>query len=299
MERWRYTSSYVAGNAFRQKGHVLPQDRNFRSAAELRGADFVEPGHRLRKVREHLKLRYRDVEEASLAIAKRHRNEEFIVQLSRLSDIESKRTVPSIFRLYSLCTIYRLDINEVIGWYGVQVGQQGADAAAIAIENTHIIGFSGATHGDIEFPLALDPGLDPKKTGYLSALIQRWGRVPISLLAGMDLEQHRYAFIGSEDWSMYPMIQPGSLVMIDESQRKIVTGGWQSEFERPIYFFEHQDGYACSWCTVMDNKLMLQPHPASMCNPQIYRFPGEIEVIGLVTGVAMHLDPTRRRPSRA
>jgi len=261
--------------------------------------DFIEPGQRLRKVRERLKLRYRDVEEASIAIANRHRNDEFIMQLSRLSDIESKGTVPSIFRLYSLCTIYRLNIGEVIGWYGVEFGQQGPDAAAISIENTHIIGFSGGLHGDIEMPLALDPGLDPRKTSYLSALIQKWGRLPLQLLASMDLEQHRYAFIGSEDWSMYPMIQPGSLVMIDEMQRKIVNSGWQSEFERPIYFFEHQDGHSCSWCTTMDNQLVLQPHPASGCSPEVFRFPGEIEVLGQVTGIAMHLDPTRRRPSRA
>jgi transcriptional regulator with XRE-family HTH domain len=263
------------------------------------GDEFLEPGQRLRKVREHLKLKYRDVEDASLAIARRHRNDEFIMQLSRLSDIENKGTVPSIFRLYSLCTIYRLDINEVISWYGVEVGQQGPDAAAISIENTHLIGFSGAMHGEIEVPLSLDPGFDPRKTTYLSSLIQKWGRLPLSLLATMDLEQHRYAFIGSEDWSMYPMIQPGSLVMIDESQRKIVNSGWNNEFERPIYFFEHQNGYACCWCTIMDNQLVLQPPPASLCNPEVYRYPGEIEVIGQVTGVAMRLDPSRRRPARA
>jgi transcriptional regulator with XRE-family HTH domain len=267
--------------------------------ADLPGVEFMEPGQRLKRVRERLQLRYRDVEELSIGIAKRHRNDEFIMQLSRLSDIENKGTVPSIFRLYSLCTIYRLDINEVIGWYGVHVGQQGPDAAAISIDNTHIIGFSAGMHGDVEVPLALDPGLDPRKTSYLSALIQKWGRLPLALLAGMDLQNHRYAFIGSEDWSMYPMIQPGSLVMIDDTQRKIVNSGWQSEFERPIYFFEHQNGYSCSWCTIMDNQLVLQPHPASMCNPEVYRFPGEIEVLGQVTGIAMHLDPSRRRPSRA
>jgi hypothetical protein len=115
----------------------------------------------------------------------------------------------------------------------------------------------------------------------------------------MDIEKHRYAFIGSEDWSMYPMIQPGSLVMIDESQKRIVNSGWQTEFERPIYFFEHTNGYACSWCTLTDDQLMLEPHPASKRSPEVFTFPDEIEVIGQVTGIAMHLDPTRQRPSHA
>ncbi len=41
---------------------------------------------------------------------------------------------------------------------------------------------------------------------------------------------------------MYPLIQPGSLVLIDDTHRKIVNTGWANEYERPIYFFEHRKG---------------------------------------------------------
>src|SRR5450631_489849 len=78
-------------------------------------ADFImdEAGQKLKKIRERLNLRFRDVEEASLKIAARRNNDEFIVALSRLADIENKGTIPSIYRLYSLCAIYRLDLPEV------------------------------------------------------------------------------------------------------------------------------------------------------------------------------------------
>ena len=221
------------------------------------------------------------------------------MQLSRLSDIENKGTVPSIFRLYSLCTIYRLDMTEVLDWYGVQVAQQPGDAASIQIEATHMIGFQVGGNGDVQVPLALDPGLDPRRTSYLSRLIQKWGKLPLALLNSLDIKNHRYAFIGSDDWSMYPLIQPGSLVLIDESQRKIVNSGWSNEFERPIYFLEHRNGFACVWCTSMEGQIVLQPHPASMCSPEVFRFPEDIEVVGQVTGVAMRLDPERRRRTRA
>ncbi len=221
------------------------------------------------------------------------------MQLSRLSDIENKGTVPSIFRLYSLCTIYRLDMTEVLDWYGVQIAQQPGDAASIQIETTHLIGFDAGESGEVQVPLALDPGLDPRRTSYLSRLIQKWGKLPLSLLNSLDIRNHRYAFIGSEDWSMYPLIQPGSLVLIDESQRKVVNSGWSNEFERPIYFLEHRNGFACVWCTLTEGQIVLQPHPASMCSPEVFRFPEDIEVVGQVTGVAMRLDPERRRRSRA
>lgn len=97
---------------------------------------------------------------------------------------------------------------------------------------------------------------------------------------------------------MYPLLQPDSLVLIDDSQRKIVNTGWNNEFERPIYFFEHRNGYACSWCILTDKTLMLQPHPASMCSPEIFKYPEEIDLIGQVTGVAMRLDQGKRRRAR-
>jgi hypothetical protein len=88
-------------------------------------------------------------------------------------------------------------------------------------------------------------------------------------------------------------------VLLDENRRKIVNGGWSSEFDRPIYFFEHRNGYACGWCTLSDSRLVLQPHPASQCYPELYAYPDEIEVVGQVVGVAMLLDQSKRRRARA
>ncbi|MEN6608412.1 MAG: hypothetical protein ABFD60_14295 [Bryobacteraceae bacterium] len=258
-----------------------------------------DAGQKLKRARERLDLRYRDVEEASLRIAERRHNSEFAIALSRLADIENKGTLPSIYRLYSLCAIYRLDFCEVLEWYGVKVGDLPADAAGIEIALTHLIGLKAENVGDVQVPLSLDPGIDPQKTTYLSRLIQRWGRLPLAIFNGMDIKKHRYAFIGTEDWFMYPLIQPGALVLVDESRRKIQNGTWTTEFERPIYFLEHRGGYLCGWCNIDGNQLIVQPHPASMCNPEIYLYPDEIDVIGQVSGVAMHLDQGKRRSTRS
>ena len=148
-------------------------------------------------------------------------------------------------------------------------------------------------------PLALDPGLDLSKTTYLSRMIQRWGKLRLLFLNALDLKEHRYGFIGTEDWFMYPLLQPGSFVVIDESRRKVANTGWNSEAERPIYFLEHRQGYACAWCNLNDDRLILQPHPASECVPQVYVYQREIDVVGQVTGVAMRLDQGRRRRARS
>ena len=257
-----------------------------------------EAGRKLKRTRERLKLRFRDVEEASAQIAARRGNDEFIVALSRLADIENKGTMPSIYRLYSLCAIYRLDLADVLSWYGIELSALPADGAIIELERTSLIGFR-PEEGDIQVPIALDPGLDLSRTVFLSRLIQRWGTVPLMLLNNIDLRSYRYGLIGTEDWSMFPIIPPGSVVVIDDSKRRIATGGWSNEFERPIYFLEHREGYACGWCSLKEGQLVVQPHPASNCDFESYLYPEEIEVVGQVTRVALSLDQAARRRSRS
>jgi len=113
-------------------------------------------GQRLRRARERLSLKFRDVELASQQIAERHGNQEFAVLISRLSDIESHGTLPSIYRLYSLCCIYRLDLNEVLGWYGIGMESMAADAGMVRIEKTHGIGFSADGGAEVTLPISLN-----------------------------------------------------------------------------------------------------------------------------------------------
>ena len=252
-----------------------------------------DAGQKLKKRREELNLRYRDVEVASQSIAARRGSDEFLIALSRLSDIENKGTVPSIYRLYSLCAIYRLDINDVLEWYGVDASHLASDASSIGIARTHSIGLKASGNGSVQIPLSLDPGVDLKSTFYLTRMIQRWGKIPLMLLNGLELRDHRYAYVGTEDWSMYPLIQPGSLVIIDETKRKVVTRGWTNEFERPIYFLEYRGGYRIGWCNLKEDSLVVLPHPASDGDTYVY-LPDEIDIIGQITGVAMRLDQARR-----
>jgi transcriptional regulator with XRE-family HTH domain len=258
-----------------------------------------DAGQKLRRVRERLNLRVRDVEQASLKIAEKYHDDEFAVLINRVSEIENRGLVPTLYKLYSLCAIYRLDFLEVLEWYGISLAALPADGMLADVPSTHPISFQASGNGEVLLPLTLDPGFDLRRTTYLSRMIQRWGRLPLLFLETLGLKEHRYAFIGTEDWFMYPMLQPGTFLMIDETVRKIQNTGWSNEFERPIYFLEHRQGYACGWCNLAGDRLILQPHQASNCEPQIYSYPSDIDVIGQVSGIAMRLDQGRRRRSRS
>jgi len=258
-----------------------------------------DPGQKLRRVRERLRLTMREVYSYSQLIASRRRSTEYEVQISRLSEIENHNVVPSIYRIFSLCAIYRLDYVKVLSWYDVSMVDLPAEALAIDLMATHPVDFEVTGDGEIMAPLSLDPGVDVKKTTFLSRMVSKWGKIPLIILNAMETKKLRYGFIGSEDWTMYPLIQPGALVTIDDSRRKIINSGWSNEFERPIYFMELRTGYACCWCTLNEDQLVLQPHPASLCQPQVFKYPQDVDILGQVTGVAMLLDLERRRRTRS
>jgi transcriptional regulator with XRE-family HTH domain len=262
-------------------------------------AIFDEPGRKLRRLRERLQLRYRDVEEASQRIASRHGNDEFLIGLSRLSDIENKGTVPTIYRLYSLCAIYGVDFATALAWYGVELGRLGSDAAKLALRGTRPMDFQSVEPAEPNVPA--DPGarFDTRKSYCLTRQVHQWGKLPVALLDGLDVRRQRFGFVGTDDWTMHPIISPGSFIQIDESRRRIAKEGWLHEHERPIYFLEHRNGFRCGWCTEKGGLLILQPHPLSQMQIDIYRYPGEADVIGQVVGVAMRLDQARRRRIRS
>ena len=188
----------------------------------------------------------------------------------------------------------------MLRWYGVPQEFIASDAFHLGLGQTRAIQFRAQGDGIIPLiPQSKETEIDLAKTTFLSHLIRRWGKSAFHFLNGVDIRQHRYGFIGLEDWSMYPILHPGSLVVIDDSRRKIAPGGWSSEHDRPIYFLETRQGYLCGWCTQSDGRLLVQPHPSSQQQPRLFDNPSQVDILGQVIGVAMFLESRKRRSRSA
>jgi len=245
-------------------------------------------GQRLRALRESLGYRMRDVELASNQIARRFDSEEFAIPPSRLSDIETKGIIPSIFRLYSFAAIYRREYRELLSFYGLELDGISADISFGRPQKSHLSeALSNVTQ--VRMPTRLDPGFSLQKTTDLRRAIEQWGTVPMAYLELFADDRYTYGYIGSEDFTMYPILPPGSFVQVDEAKNKIGEGIWRSEFERPIYFVEMREGFTCCWCSIKRDSIVLQPHPLSPVPVRVLRYPQEAEVLGQVIGVAMRL----------
>jgi transcriptional regulator with XRE-family HTH domain len=256
----------------------------------------MNAGQKLRAAREKLGLTIRDVETASARLAAKHSVDDYNLPLSRLSDIETKGIIPSIYRLYALAVIYRIGFEELLSWYGVDLAQTANDLGLLEPPKTHLLRtMVGAA--ELRVPVRIDPGFDLRRTTNIGRMIEKWGAIPFLYLQQLAETAYTYGYIGVEDFTMYPLLLPGSFVQIDESRNKIAEGMWRSEYERPIYFVETRDGFTCCWCALKQNQLVLQPHPLSPAQPQILKDQQEAEVLGQVVGVAMRLSDWVPSPS--
>jgi transcriptional regulator with XRE-family HTH domain len=253
------------------------------------GAGMQTPGQRLRELRERLGLTGRDVESVSTLISARTGNSEYTVSSSRLSDIEMKGSLPTIYRMYSLSVIYRKPMDELMQYFGIEQEGWIEDTKRVAVPRTHVLS-KVPPKTRVRTPVDFDPGFHIKKTTNIGRMVQRWAELPPSFIEGLSDGSFTYGYVGTEDFTMYPLLLPGSFVKVDENRSTVEERQWKSEYERPIYLIESRDGYVVSWCSVKGNVLIVQPHPLSPSGIRIFRHPQEAEVIGQVVAIAMSLD---------
>jgi transcriptional regulator with XRE-family HTH domain len=247
-------------------------------------------GEKLKDLRLRLGLTTRDVEARSQQIADDKHNREYYLSHGWLTDIENGKFTPSIYKLYTLSAVYHRSFVELLSFFGLRISDLGRDRAAISIPRTHLLGAGTDLEADrVTLPVQFKPEFRLEQTVLLARVVEKWDQIPVGLLQHLDLRQSVYGYIGLEDYTLYPLIRPGSLVQIDPNQRKLSPERWQTEFDRPIYFVELREGYVCSWCQVDRGQLIVIPHPQSPQDVRRFDYPAQAEIVGRVTGVAMRI----------
>ncbi|HZU31872.1 MAG TPA: helix-turn-helix transcriptional regulator, partial [Candidatus Angelobacter sp.] len=135
---------------------------------------MLSAGKKLRELREYMGLTLRDVELSSTSLAESRGIEEFVINPSRLSDIETKGVIPSIYRLYVLSVIYRADFTELLRLYGVDLSATATDFAICRPSKTHRLEIAESS-GNVQVPVKLDPGFDVRRSSDLGRMIESWG----------------------------------------------------------------------------------------------------------------------------
>ncbi len=249
-------------------------------------------GTYLKNVRTQLGLGLREVQDASNVLAEYENNEEMYISAARLVQIESEPSVPGVFKLLSLGAIYGLDFLDLLAKYGVKPDRVHQYRRLLRSRLTQPVSTNiRSLDTSVTIPIRLDPRFRWETTQFLNRAVAIWGEVPAAFLVNFNPREHICGLVGLEDYTMFPLLRPGALVMVDGNQRRVIQKEWQNELERPIYFVELRDGYRCAWCQVEEGNLTLIPHPMSPVPAQTFSFPSEAEIVGQVVGIAMRIAP--------
>jgi transcriptional regulator with XRE-family HTH domain len=252
-------------------------------------APTVTAGSKVKQLRKRLGLTLREVEMLSRRFAREKQNQDFFISRGWLNNVENGSYTPGFFKLYALGAIYRTHWSSMFAFFGLHVSEFGRDQAMFAPPKTQLTTDLPEIDDTIAVPLRSSEGFRLDRTNLLSKLVEIWGEVPIRLLQHLDLRNGVYGLVGLSDKCMYPIIRPGSIVQIDQNQRKIANVKWDNEHERPIYFLELRGEYICSWCEMSGGYLSAVPHPNSKCEVRRFSYPREAEIVGRVVGVTMPL----------
>lgn len=237
-------------------------------------------GQKLKSLRNRRNITVREVEQASRRIADAKGDKRFCISNGWLAQLENGDSQPSICKLFSLSVIYHANLLDLLLLYNIDVNEKEKYEPVANPYLTQLLSQNGNGHA----PSGISGSHDQSMTG-LNVSQPRNGE---------DGANHiLYAHLGLGDFTMYPMIRPGALLKIDTSQNKLVTSARRNEYERPIYFIELRDAYACGWCELQGNQLLIIPHHSS---PEIVRrftYPREAEIVGRVVGYSTNCEDVR------
>jgi transcriptional regulator with XRE-family HTH domain len=257
----------------------------------LESTPSPEAGKRLRAERLRAGLSTRDVQKLSQKIALgKGDNQDYAISHAWLTEVENGTFTPSIYKLYSLSLTYKTTYMKILDFFGINLLDAPEEQRLIGLPDTQLIGSNLELAGrTIELPVELRKNVELARTNLVSRMFESWGEIPVGLLQQLDLRHRLCGYVGLEAYTLYPHIRPGSFVEIDDRQNKIKHESWQNEFDRPIYFVELRGGYACSWCELDGNQLILIPTPQSRVQVRHLRYPNEGEIVGRVTAVTMRI----------
>ena len=76
---------------------------------------------------------------------------------------------------------------------------------------------------------------------------------------------------------------------IDPRQRKIPSFGWHGDHDRPIFFVDLREYCVCTWCEMLDGRLILVPSQQSKRRAQQVRYPAEATIVGRITAITQDI----------
>ena len=137
------------------------------------------PHEQLKDIRDRLGITTRDVAELSHKIAEAEGNPEYQISNAWLTQVENSDSVPSIFKLYSLSSIYRIKFTDLLRIYGVDLQNLNRHQLAAPLPHTHLTSLEVYdSERTVSFPVRFDRSFDIDNTSLVARIVELCGRGP-------------------------------------------------------------------------------------------------------------------------
>src|SRR6266403_563546 len=242
----------------------------------------------LRELRRLSGLTTREVSQLSRQIAIETSIPSYALSCGWLARLENHQTVPNVYNHTSLSVIYGVPIRQLLPCYGINASALSSKQLSIRTPRTMPLQDQELSH--TKPPLFAPFANRPQKTTLMPVPACAPGRFS-SLHSECGHSRVTYGRIGADDFTLYPLVLPGSIVQIARDCKSPERALWWHEIERPIYFFELRDGYAYGWCELKDGILTVVSHPLSSCQARCFAYPADIQITGRIVALTMFLSP--------
>lgn len=236
-------------------------------------------GVQLRTVRKRLGKTLSEVSANSARLAASREMPRYKISTSWLNRIENdtEREIGA-YPLMALLEIYSITLE---GLLAVDAGRDATDPYA-RLNSAHA--FLPA-----KTPVETDVAIELPEHSRTQAI-----PLPTTLVRQMEAEiedDFLAAIIGRENNYLWPLVPPGTLVLVDTRRRSLlVRTNSEAEIQRPMFLLDLKDGPICCWCEFLDKedgRIIVLPHPASRLRAIELRLGQDASVLGQV--VAVHI----------
>jgi transcriptional regulator with XRE-family HTH domain len=237
---------------------------------------MVGIGSRLRAIRQKWGLTLREVAERSVRLSEKYGNPNLRISPSWLARVEQDGHDFSSSKLIVLSYIYHLSSEELL-----DLCSQGTKSAP---------NLDAADGPNASLLLTSGPLEEQARTWLPDQILaeRTWDKT--RLLPSLEFMPNHYrrGIIGNDDLALFPLMKPGTIVLINIHKRKIAhRREWTGEYDRPIYFLETSERFVCAWCSLDRSKtiLSLDPHYSSPVMSENWKYRTEVSVVGQVAAV--------------
>jgi len=244
----------------------------------------VLTGQKLKTLRNNRNITVRQVEQASRRIAEDKQDKEYFISNGWLAQLENGLSKPNICKLFSLSVIYHVGIPDLLSLYGINIDDIEKYRRIAEPHLTQLISDNSNENGGAPSPISAICAEQSTR------LISKADTLKVSGFPDGDdhMSSIIYGHLGLADYTLYPMIRPGALLKIDTSQDKLTSILWSNEYDRPIFFIELREAYACGWCELKGNQLRIIPYHSPLASMRQFTYPREAEIVGRVIGYSTH-----------